>query len=743
MELLIARHPDFTLTIENDNFLKVFGKARRNIGEENLVSLWQWTEDEAEVELHNGEGPLPLANGEMARAVFFDNADYPVWVEFNLPVKTANLSLPGRLSTERGSNAKEAFAFRERSRMLTGFINYGNEIGRSYIRINYTLPDGQKRQWQLDYEVLSTKLNYHDHWRTIVDDIESEYRMLSLDFMRRTFHSFNPDSSSSDSPDIIWWSIFNGLQKRFIKAARSIIEQPRHRLRDIPEYRRAERIIKFTTQLEEEYAEHKNEDNHLYRTMQPTNSNDTLENRFLRHALQNVSSRYNRLYNRIRQTVSPSPQMLEEMEKTDCELKRLSRHPFFRTVGIFKGLTQESQVLQKASGYSQIYRSWIILNKSYSLEEGLHTLETKDIATLYEIWCYIQVKKIVEQQLGEDTLIDNRNRLEMGPMFAYNLSKGQNSSIIFRKDDVELAELIYNPQEETEDSSETGIEGLVSPTVPQRPDIVLQLTKDDIETGMKMTYLFDAKYRIDRQREGVDNPPEDAINQMHRYRDAIYYAQDEENRQLKKEVIGGYILFPGSGDADNMAHARFLESIQQVNIGAFPLRPNDTENRRFLENFIGEIVNTNARQILTHENVIPQKGLKYNYSDGETEDYLLVGFLEDGVLPLVEKNRLYYVRAGERHGSLHLAPGYESAKFLLLHNKNERRLYRLKGDGPRVMSGEDLRKKGFASSGNYYLAYELESSLPIDLPGLDITKISLRGIGNRSADPYIVPLPKT
>lgn len=43
-----------------------------------------------------------------------------------------------------------------------------------------------------------------------------------------------------------------------------------------------------------------------------------------------------------------------------------------------------------------------------------------------------------------------------------------------------------------------------------------------------MTYLFDAKYRIDGKVNGVDSPPDDAINQMHRYRDAIYYKDNKE-----------------------------------------------------------------------------------------------------------------------------------------------------------------------------------------------------------------------
>lgn len=67
----------------------------------------------------------------------------------------------------------------------------------------------------------------------------------------------------------------------------------------------------------------------------------------------------------------------------------------------------------------------------------------------------------------------------------------------FQKDDVELAELIYNPKSSERENNSVGITDLVVPTVPQKPDIVLQLTKNDLQEGMKMTYLFDAKYRID------------------------------------------------------------------------------------------------------------------------------------------------------------------------------------------------------------------------------------------------------
>ena len=67
-----------------------------------------------------------------------------------------------------------------------------------------------------------------------------------------------------------------------------------------------------------------------------------------------------------------------------------------------------------------------------------------------------------------------------------------------------------------------------------------------------MTWLFDAKYRIDGKEKGVDVPPEDAINQMHRYRDAIYFKDYADREALKKEVIGGYILFPGDGEKSDI-----------------------------------------------------------------------------------------------------------------------------------------------------------------------------------------------
>ena len=596
MELLTVEHKDFTMIVECTKFDGIWNKAKSNVGEDKLYSTYSWSEGVVSVKrTMDADHETDIEQGVSAPATFFDNMDYPIWIEFKDYVNDAQF---GSIL----QNDNDRFSFRRH--ILAGVVNYRNEIGRSEIQIIYKVGK-ETRTFRFGFEVLSTKLDYHEHWRVIVEDIEREYRMLSLDYMRRTFHDFSPDQNG-EHPDIVWWSVFEGEQQKFIKACKSIIDRPRHRLHGEEVYLRADKLKQTSHNIENRLAEHRREPAYLYRMEQQVQSNDTQENRFLKFALHQISKRYEKLRQRIEAVRTASDTMKAAMLATSETLKRLQHHPFFRTIGRFKGMSQESMVLQKATGYSLVYRTWNLLRRAYSLNDGLYRLQTKDIATLYEIWCFIEVSHIVKEQLHlEDEDVEHRNRMEMNGIFSWELGKGEHSRILFRKDGIELAELVYNPKNADKENDNVGMKNLVVPTVPQKPDIVLQLTKNDLQQGMKMTYLFDAKYRIDGRDNGVDTPPEDAINQMHRYRDAIYY-KDYDANALKKEVIGGYILFPGDGDPDGVAVSKFYKTIKEVNIGAFPLRPKDVENRKLLENFIEELIQAKSYETIAH--VIPQKG---------------------------------------------------------------------------------------------------------------------------------------
>ncbi len=604
MDLLRIMHEDFTLTVESTQFQRMRDKGERILGGEKLISSYRWSEGVEHVLLVQDDAEREIAKDQPGEpAVFFEQTDYSVWVDFNRKVTKAWFDSPRK-------DVGDRFSWKESKQLLAGFLNYGNEIGRADMPIFYTL-DGIQKRFVFSYDVISAKLDYHHDWKIILQDIEAEYRMLSLDYLKRTYHGIKEEQG--ESYDIIWWNIFGGLQEQFLRTVHSIIDRPRHRLKAIEIYKRADQIRRFAPQLEQQLAEHRTEEARLYRVEEQQNTYNTPENRFLKHALLTVQKRYASLAERVLlQDTRMADTHRDRIARTRDELNRLSRHPFFRTVGPFDGIKQESLVLQKDVSYSKVFRIYTILQKSFSLNDGLYRMETKDIATLYEIWCFIQVEKVVKELTGTEP--EQHSRTEMSGLFSYSLGKGEHSKIIFKKDDVTLAELVYNPRHSDKDDIK-GIDKLESKTVPQKPDIVLQLTKDDLQEGMKLTYLFDAKYRLEKDGSN-DVPPDDAINQMHRYRDAIYYNNNHKDEKIKKEVIGGYILFPGQMDDTS----RFRQSIDEVNIGAFPMRPGDNQHE-LLTNFIKELLNKHAVEIV--EQVIPQKGATL-----EVKNRVLIGVVK-------------------------------------------------------------------------------------------------------------------
>jgi hypothetical protein len=169
----------------------------------------------------------------------------------------------------------------------------------------------------------------------------------------------------------------------------------------------------------------------------------------------------------------------------------------------------------------------------------------------------------------------------------------------------------------------------LSHTVNQEPDIVLRITKNDLKENLQFTYLFDAKYRLvsDDTENGKDFPPDDAINQMHRYRDAIFYQDDQESNKPKKEVIGAYVLFPGADAADEAENLYFQKSIVKVNIGAYPLIPGARKkhNSSLLNDFLKTTLEVKESLNILKDDVVPYKAMNYEDPDA----FVLAGFISN------------------------------------------------------------------------------------------------------------------
>jgi hypothetical protein len=627
MKVLTVHHDDFELTVECNNFISTFNHARSK--QRNIFAATSYVLSDGIASLVNpSTGQLVEIREKMAPPVFFENKDYFVGVTFKNATSINKATFHSRLK-----EVQDKFFFRPEIGFLAGTINYGNDLGQSDLLMRYELGN-QTKEFALHFEVFPTKLDYRNDFNRIVADIENEYPYLVLDFLRKTYSAFR--TGTSPNTDLIWWQVFGGLYKEFIHAARFILNKPHNRIVKSSRLITADRLIRWTTRLEEEFHEFKHAPKHSYLSDYKILSTNTPENRFFKYAVFQTLRRYARVREFITRTFSTqiSEGFRAEMVDIGNQMEVISNHPFFKSVSEFTGIKQESLVLNKASGYSTIYRCWVMLNSGLSFLEGIQRIELKNIADLYQIWCFLEIKGILQKLLGKE----RPDNIELAEIqiddFVFRFEKGAKSRVSYRQPNGDLIDLFHDFSYAKGQNQEVR-----SFTVTQRPDIVLRITRNDLKNNYIFTYLYDAKYRLqsDDNPLAADSPPDDALNQMHRYRDAIYYLNREKNKP-EKEVIGAYILFPGSGSVERVRNADYYRSIEFVNIGAFPLRPNDTENRIFLEDHLANILSDGSDVVLGR--VSPQKRMSYE----TTNPFVLVGFVRpDSYAPcFMRENPFYY-----------------------------------------------------------------------------------------------------
>ena len=198
MHILCVKHKegDFVLTFECTKFQKRWDKGSHLLSENTLTSTYSASEDVDVVHIHPDvtDNEDILLCDPTQKAFFFEQTDYSVWIEFADDVTDAVFI---------GNRAEdcEHFSYKPQRNILMGFLNYENEIGRADFPIAYT-KGGERKTFIFSYDVLSTKLDYHHDWKIILQDIEQEYRMLSLDYLRKTYPGIS--EGDGESFDLIW-----------------------------------------------------------------------------------------------------------------------------------------------------------------------------------------------------------------------------------------------------------------------------------------------------------------------------------------------------------------------------------------------------------------------------------------------------------------------------------------------------------------------------------------------------------
>lgn len=518
----------------------------------------------------------------------------------------------------------------EHDYLLTGELDFLNEPGLFDLAFRYRPKGATERTEHFKFRVVSPKLDAKRDYQSILELVKQEYNDLVFKYLTKTFQNFGRDSRKDDNL-LVWYSIFKEIIDGYLKAINYIVHKPHLQTRREVRYSRADRIKRWTPQMSERFAEveaNKRLGETLFRHEIAETTVNTRENRFVKFTLDRIGSKLGDIIEKIANLYPAqiSEQEINNLQEQRLTLKKITRNALFRNLR-GEPLRNESMVLQKRTGYAQIYRYWLMLQSGIKLLEGTTSIGVRQIWEIYELWCFLKIKQLVCDVLDIDTtsieqyiaLVDERKSSMFDPFAEGELEH----QIVFTNPDKigeDKIELLYQHTYNRHSGE------IHTATTDNRPDIVLNIKKPD---GFMLTYLFDAKYRVfDDERlnaEGVedeqrllgaaDYPPSDAINQMHRYRDAIYYGLKKEQQQLHtaKEIIGGYILFPGRGDDAAIRERYFFKSIESVNIGAFPLLPdskNPDQEAALLKEFLQRVILDNS----TYDQLkgsIPQRGLYY------------------------------------------------------------------------------------------------------------------------------------
>lgn len=286
-----------------------------------------------------------------------------------------------------------------------------------------------------------------------------------------------------------------------------------------------------------------------------------------------------------RQRLSDS--FLNELHSWQQPLQKVLGQSFLKEVGAYTGLNRESLVLQQRTGYSAVYRVWQELKFYLDVFGNQSSISMKSVAEIYEVWCFLCLKQILEQELGFELVQNAATALKQNDFFEYQMKDGFAGAFRFKRSDGVTARLAHEPKFTKKGKL------IRSYLVNQEPDIVLEVTlpKDtSSDDKKKFIWLFDAKYRIKTEKnrfddsnediESTDYVPDDAINQMHRYRDALIRLSESQSSsssqpaKKSRPVFGAFALYPGFFD-QGIEQNPYASAIEEVGIGAFALLPSE------------------------------------------------------------------------------------------------------------------------------------------------------------------------
>lgn len=634
---------------------------------------------------------------------------------------------------------------------------------------------------KVEIEVQSIKSGYRDDYRDMLELITEKCTELLLQTDSPVSQHFEIDYTSDSRTLYQKFAFIRSVigTDEFSEAVHRIVTAPVTRWAESMEERDIRNAKKYTnTNIKEMLKGSKRTrlpESHFLKdygidtlperitSIRKTDSVDTPENRFIRHALENFLKFCNDINSKAKEFGHKETE--NESELLIRALESMLQHSVFKSISRPTTLKLNSPVLQRKEGYREVLRVWLMFDLAAKLiwtgGDDIYSGGKKDIATLYEYWLFFKLLDLFQsifniQQKDISKLIqettDGLNlQIKQGKFTALSgIYDSGNRKLNIRFN--------YNrPFRGKKDYPDSG-----SWTTTLRPDYTLSfwpigITEEESEKQELIVHVhFDAKYKISNladllNQKTIEELDEEKIEnlkgvyknadllKMHAYKDAI------------RRTGGAYVLYPGD---KALKQKGFHEIIP--GLGAFPVKPSKTDSgigelKAFILEVLEHFLNrTSQREKIAFRTfdifknppvsddiVNEQLPEPININRGliPDETFVLVGFYNSPEqYRWIKQTGLYNFRMGSETGSLILDSETVSAKYLLLHTSGDSEsgnLWKIISKGPQVYSKENLIRKGYPSpSQDNYLVIKIE---PVTDREFENVKWNFKNLSNYSA----------
>ena len=294
---------------------------------------------------------------------------------------------------------------------MSGLINFHNDIGLSQLEIwNRSQP-----LLALTIEVFPAKIEYRSDYFQLLSEVTAELYNLAFDFLRRTYFRAQVSSTTKPSPTE-FYSIIRYCFQKLLQAVEHIKNYPHHKVVNEKKVTRADRArrVDYSTQkwlvknqqllVKAQTGIKVGTGSYLPRKIiekRKMIDMDTFENQFVKWVLTSIWNRlhhFQEVYVNNLAGSASDPAVISEINSMKNKLHALRSWGFFSRVGDINRLDNLSLVLQMAPGYQEVYKYYLMLLKGLNLQSDIFRISLKDLALLYEYWCFLKIHSILREK---------------------------------------------------------------------------------------------------------------------------------------------------------------------------------------------------------------------------------------------------------------------------------------------------------------------------------------------------------